>query len=96
MKRARRLTSSLEVAMKIPRPGLTPRQLAILTKAFKNLLVASIAVTDKGTVQPLIKQRKAIRLQKVIKPKPLVKMKRAIKRRKIRGTGKTTKRTRTS
>jgi hypothetical protein len=83
MKRTRRLTANLDVAFRIPRPGLTQRQLAILTKAFKNLLVATLAVPESQGVGPLTKQKKAIKsFKKVTKTFQSLKRKPASKRRR--------------
>ena len=66
MKRTRRLTSTLEVSFRIPRPGLTQTQLNALKKKFKNLLVATLAAEREGA-GPLVKQKKAIKMFKVAK-----------------------------
>ena len=99
MKRTRRLTSTLEVSFRIPRPGLSQEQLNALKKAFKNRLVATLSAHERLRVDPLVKQKKSITQQKEVKVKPVVKVKPPLKvkpvpaRRGTRGSGRTTKRT---
>ncbi len=89
MKRARKLTSTLEATWNIPGPGLTQRQLSALKKAFETLLVASLAASEREGAQPLVKQRQSIRQFKVAKCFKSLKPKPAAKRRARGATGTT-------